>query len=206
MFRRAPSFFDEVCYTGNSTSGATQTHNLGVAPELMIVKGRSVNANWFAYTQTLGATKYLILNDTGGAGTLSSVWNDTAPTSTTFTLGNAGAVNSSGGTYVAYLFATCAGVSKVGSYTGTGSFRTIDCVFTSGARFVLIKRSDGVGDWVVFDSARGIGFGADPFLALNNTDAETVWADVVSANSTGFNLTTAGFNVSGQTFIFLAIA
>jgi hypothetical protein len=209
MFRRAPSFFDEVCYTGNSTSGATQTHNLGVVPELMIVKGRSVNANWFAYTQTLGATKYLILNDTGGAGTLSSVWNDTAPTSTTFTLGNAGAVNSSGGTYVAYLFATCAGVSKCFSYTGNGSSQTINCGFTGGARWILIKRTDSTGDWYVWDSARGIVSGNDPHLSLNTTAAEVTSDDTIDTDSTGFvvnQVSATNVNVSSATYIGIAIA
>jgi len=206
---RAPSFFDVVCYTGNSTSGATQTHNLGVVPELMIVKGRSVNANWFAYTQTLGATKYLILNDTGGAGTLSSVWNDTAPTSTTFTLGNAGAVNSSGGTYVAYLFATCAGVSKVFSYTGNGSSQTINCGFTGGARWILIKRTDSTGDWYVWDSARGIVSGNDPHLSLNTTAAEVTSDDTIDTDSTGFvvnQVSATNVNVSSATYIGIAIA
>jgi hypothetical protein len=209
MFKRAPSFFDEVCYTGNSTSGATQTHNLGVVPELMIVKGRSVNANWFAYTQTLGATKYLILNDTGGAGTLSSVWNDTAPTSTTFTLGNAGAVNSSGGTYVAYLFATCAGVSKCFSYTGNGSSQTINCGFTGGARWILIKRTDSTGDWYCWDSARGIVSGNDPHLSLNTTAAEVTSDDTIDTDSTGFvvnQVSATNVNVSSATYIGIAIA
>jgi hypothetical protein len=207
-FRRAPSFFDEVCYTGNSTSGATQTHNLGATPELMIVKGRSVNANWFAYSQTLGATKYLILNGTGGAGTLSSVWNDTAPTSTTFTLGNAGAVNASGGTYVAYLFATCAGVSKVGSYTGTGAVQTINCGFSGGARFVMVKRTNAASGWYVYDTARGMVTGTDNLLEWDSTAAQVNINSVTTA-STGFQLTAENYvdiNTNGGSYIFLAIA
>ena len=208
-FRRAPSFFDEVCYTGNSTSGATQTHNLGVVPELMIVKGRSVNANWFVYSQTLGATKYLILNDTGGSGTLSSVWNDTAPTSTTFTLGNAGAVNASGGTYVAYLFATCPGVSKVTSFTGNGSTQTINCGFTSGARFVLIKATSTTGNWLTFDTARGMTTSTDPWLALNSTAAESATTGACTTTSVGFTVDESkltGVNTNGVSYIVLAVA
>ena len=96
-----------------------------------------------------------------------------APTSTTITLGGTAATyNASGATYVAYLFATCPGVSKVGNYTGNGSSQTINCGFAAGSRFVLIKRTDDLGDWYVWDSARGIVAGNDPYLTLNTTAAE----------------------------------
>ena len=206
MMGRAPSFFDEVCYTGTGAN-TTFTHNLGVVPEMMIVKGRSVNANWSIYTATTGATKSLFFTDVA-AGTYSVVWNDTAPTASVFTVGTAGTTNSSGGTYVAYLFATCAGVSKVGSYTGTGATQTINCGFgASGSRFVLVKRTDSTGDWYVWDSARGMVSGTDPSLLLNSTAAE-VNANSVYAVSTGFQIvsTAAGINASGGSYIFLSIA
>jgi hypothetical protein len=75
-------------------------------------------------------------------------------------------------TYIAYLFATLAGVSKVGSYTGTGADLNVDCGFSAGARFILIKRTDSTGDWYVYDSLRGIVAGNDPYLLLNSTAAE----------------------------------
>jgi hypothetical protein len=78
----------------------------------------------------------------------------TAPTDTKLDIGSS--INDTGQTYIAYLFATLAGVSKVGSYTGTGTTLSIDCGFTAGARFVLIKRTDSTGDWYVWDTARGI--------------------------------------------------
>ena len=210
IFQRAPSFFDEVCYTGTGTAGLAVTHNLGVVPELIIVKGRSYVTDWAAYSATLGNTQYLIPNTTAAAATSSLWWNNTSPTSTTFTLGNGSRVNNtSSDTYVAYLFATCAGVSKVGSYTGTATTKQIDCGFTAGARFVLIKRTDSTGDWYVYDSARGIVSGNDPYLLLNSTAAEVTGTDYVDTYNAGFELSStapAGLNANGGTYIFLAIA
>ena len=209
-FRRAPGFFDEVCYEGTGTA-RTVNHNLGAVPELMVVKRRNAaGSNWGVYAAALGATKFLALNTTAAeAGPISpSLWNDTAPTASVFSLGTAGSTNASGGTYVAYLFASCPGVSKVGNYTGNGTSLTVNCGFTGGARFVLIKRTNATGDWVVFDSARGIVAGNDPFLELNTTAAEQTGQDAVDADSTGFivNQTAENLNVSGGQYIYLAIA
>jgi hypothetical protein len=206
-FKRAPGFFDEVCYTGTGAN-TTFTHNLGVVPELMIVKGRSVNANWAIYTAAMGATKSLFFTDSA-VGTYSVVWNDTAPTSSVFSVGTGGTTNSSGGTYVAYLFATVSGVSKIGSYTGTGALLTVACGFTSGARFVLIKRTDTTGDWYMYDSVRGITSGNDPYLFANVDAVEVTGTNYVDTDTTGFKVTAAapaGLNASGGTYIFLAIA
>jgi hypothetical protein len=210
LFQRAPSFFDEVCYTGTG-SARTVTHNLAAVPELMIIKSRTDTWNWAVYHSALGNTKFTLLDSTGGPVTQSTVWNDTSPTSSVFTVGSAGYTNASAGNYVAYLFATCAGVSKVGSYTGTGATLQIDCSFTGGARFVLIKRSqDGFsGDWYVWDSARGIVAGNDPYLLLNSTAAEVANTDYIDTYSAGFELSSTApdaLNASGGSYIFLAIA
>jgi hypothetical protein len=149
------------------------------------------------------------LNDTLAATVGSAWWNNTTPTSSVFTVGNEDVVNNTGWTYVAYLFATCAGVSKVGSYTGTATTQTINCGFTAGARFVLIKRTDSTGDWYVWDSARGIIAGNDPYLLLNSTAAEVTSTDYVDTASSGFQISDtapAAINASGGTYIFLAIA
>jgi hypothetical protein len=206
-FSRRPGFFDTVCYTGN---GSTQniTHNLGVAPEFMIIKVRNTIDQWITYSLPTGNQNYGLVNSTvawvsGGAFT----WNNTTPTSSVFSLGSAGSLNGSGNSYVAYLFATCPGVSKVGSYTGTGATQTINCGFTGGARFVLIKRTDSTGGWYVWDTARGMVSGTDPSLQLNSTAAE-VNADSVYTVSTGFQIvsTAADINASGGSYVFLAIA
>jgi hypothetical protein len=207
-FRRASGYFDEVCYTG--TGGArTVTHNLAAVPELMIVKGRSGTTAWQVYSSALANTEYLVLNTTAAKATGATRWNSTTPTSSVFSLGTASDVNTSAATYVAYLFAICAGVSKVGAYTGTATTLQIDCGFTGGARFVLIKRTDSTGDWYVWDSARGIVAGNDPYLLLNSTAAEVTSTDYVDTYSAGFEISStapAAINASGGTFIFLAIA
>jgi hypothetical protein len=208
-FARAPGFMDVVCYTGTG-SATTQTHNLGVVPEMMIVKRRdTAGYNWNVYLSTLGASSGLWLNDTTGELTGVAYWNSTSPTSSVFSIGSNVQVNASGGTYVAYLFATVAGVSKVGTYTGTGTTQTINCGFTGGSRFVMIKRTDSTGDWYVWDSARGIIAGNDPYLLLNSTAAEVTGTDYVDTANSGFEISStapAAINASAGTFIFLAIA
>jgi hypothetical protein len=207
-FRRAPSFFDIVCYTGTG-SNTTITHNLAAVPQLMLIKSRSDASSWRTYDATNGATKYMRLNGTDASTVGSTTWNNTAPTSSVFTIGTDGNLNSSGSTYVAYLFATCAGVSKVGSYTGNGTTQTIDCGLTAGARFVLLKRTDSTGDWYVYDTARGMTTLTDPYLLLNTTAAEVATLGSVTTVSTGFALNSAilaAINVNAGTYIFLAIA
>jgi hypothetical protein len=199
FFRRAPSFFDEVC---DSLSG-TVNHNLGVAPELIIAKVRNYSPqDWFVDVPSLGATRTLNLNLTGAASSTNYI---SSPTATQFTT----TLGGGGYNYVYYLFASCAGVSKVGSYTGNGSSQTINCGFTGGARFVLIKKSSGTGDWMVSDSARGIVSGNDPYLELNNTNAEVTGEDWLDTDSTGFvvnEVSGSNANTNGATYIFLAIA
>jgi hypothetical protein len=213
-FRRAPGFFDEVCYTGTYPTVNTQTHNLGAAPELMIVKNRSGTSQWSVYSlawlNSLGLrNRFGVLNTTDNLlATDSDIWNNTLATSTSFQV-NATSTNANGSNFVAYLFATCPGVSKCGLYTGTGSTQTIDCGFTGGARFVLIKAASTTGNWLVWDSARGIVSGDDPYLALNSTAAEVTNTDWVDTAATGFELSNAGGNLansSGVSYVFLAIA
>jgi hypothetical protein len=205
---RAPGFFDVVCYTGTG-SNTTVAHNLAAVPELVIVKGRSGATAWQVYSSALANTEYLVLNTTAAKATGATRWNSTTPTSTVFSIGTASEVNTSTATYVAYLFATAPGVSKVGSYTGTGTTLQINCGFTAGARFVLIKRTDSTGDWYVWDSARGIVAGNDSYLVLNSTAAEVTTTDWVDTHSAGFELSSAAgnnANINGASYIFLSVA
>jgi hypothetical protein len=175
----------------------------------MIVKKRSSTAGWAVYAAPLSATNAVFLNLTNATSAISSIWNDTAPTSSVFTVGVAGTTNDVSQTLVAYLFATCPGVSKVGSYTGTGTTLAINCGFTTGARFVLIKRTDDTGDWYVWDSARGIIAGNDPYLLINSSAAEVTGTDYVDTASTGFEISStapAAINASGGSYIFWAVA
>ena len=209
LFRRAPGFFDVVCYTGTG-SATTVSHNLGVAPELLIVKKRN-NAGdkfWIVYAAPLGSGARLELQSSAGSAA-TGMFDNTTPTSTVFSVAGDSSVNGSSDTFVAYLFASCPGVSKVGSYTGTGATQVINCGFAAGARFVLIKRTDSTGDWYVWDSARGIVAGNDPYLLLNSTAAEVTTTDWVDPAASGFELSNAGgnlVNTNGASYIFLAIA
>ena len=210
LMRRAPGFFDVVAYTGTG-SARTVAHNLGVVPELMIVKVRSgTTASWGVYVSALGATKNLELNTTSAEQPYgSNLWNSTVPTSTVFSVNDSSWSNGSSYSYIAYLFASCPGVSKVGSYTGTGTTLQINCGFTAGARFVMIKRTDSTGDWYVWDSARGIISGNDPYLLLNSAAAEVTNTDYIDPYSPGFEISStapAAINASGGTFIYLAVA
>jgi hypothetical protein len=208
-FRRAPGFFDEVCYTG---TGATQNipHNLTVKPELWIVKRRNASAFWPVWVNGFETYEYMDLSSSGfkisdGPSNQSFISNSTQLTIQTAY----SSVNASGGTYVAYLFASAPGVSKVGSFTGTGTTQVINCGFTGGARFVLIKATSTTGDWYVWDSARGIVSGNDPYLALNSTAAEVTNTDWVDTAATGFELSNAGGNLAnsnGVSYIYFSVA
>lgn len=211
FFKRAPGVFDVVCYTGTGVA-RTVDHSLGVAPGLMIVKTRSGSGEaWIVgYASSPDAATILALNSTNGNMSGNpTIFNSTRPTSSVLSLGTATNVNANTATYVAYLFATKPGISKVGSYTGNGSSQTIPCGFTTGARFILIKRTNTTGDWYVWDTARGVVAGNDPHLSLNTTAAEVTTNDSIDPDPSGFivnQVAATNINVSGGTYIFLAIA
>ena len=199
LFKRATGFFDVVAYTGDGTFGG-KNHNLGVVPELIINKGRNSTQDWYVWLPNSASPGYGFLRQITAFNNL-----NIAATSTTFDP----VWDTSSNTYIAYLFATLDGVSKVGSYSATGSDLNVDCGFSAGARFILIKRTDSTGDWYVYDSERGIVAGNDPYLLLNTTAAEVTNTDYIDPLSSGFTVTSsapAGLNASGGTYIFLAIA
>jgi len=209
-FKRAPKFMDVVAYTGTG-SNRTLTHNLSIAPEMMWVKNRTDSQHWAVYHKHYGGTHWANLNEMDGFATSSTIWNNTNTTSSVFTVGTASNTNQSSKNYIAYLFGSLDGVSKVGSYTGNGSTQIIDCGFSAGARFVLIKKSSEYGNYMVFDSVRGIVSGNDPYIMLDNTTAEVTNTDKVDPAASGFAVNVGdGYqsdaNESGQTYIFLAIA
>ena len=212
MFKRAPGFFDVVAYQGTGSTTA-HNHNLGVTPELLIVKNRYHPSGytflgWPVYNSAEGPTKGMSLHNTDSSDT-TNAWGSTSPTSTTFTTGTGAALNSSDANYVAYLFASLAGISKVGTYTGTGSAINVDCGFTAGARFVMIKRTDNTGHWYVWDTTNGIVSGNDPYWRMNDPSAAVTNTDYIDPLNAGFTVTASGqgdINASGGTYLFLAIA
>jgi hypothetical protein len=208
-FVRAPSFLDEVLYSGTG-SVTTISHGLNAVPQLMFVKARlpTVTGNWMVYSSLLGNTQYLNLNSTAAAATSSTVWNNTSPTSSVFTIGTDSNVNNSTYSFMAYLFATTAGVSYVGSYTGTGGTQAIACGFSGGARFLLAKRTDSTSSWCLWDSASGFTSSSSPYYPMEtNATTQVTGNNGTYASTGGFTVTsTSPVNVSGGTYIFLAIA
>jgi hypothetical protein len=203
------SGFSVVTYTGTG-GNATIGHGLGVAPQLIFVKGRDTStADWFVYTSTQAATKFLILNTTAAVGTDASAWNSTAPTSTVFSVGGAYSTSWSAKTYVAYCFAPVAGYSAFGSYTGNGS---ADGPFVyTGFRpaYLLVKNATSTGDWIVVDAKRNTYNMMDSGLQPNGAYAEASNSNYrFDFLSNGFKVRTTNFeaNQSGNTIIFMAFA
>ena len=145
------SGFSVVTYTGTG-SAATVGHGLGIAPSMIIVKNRSVVENWPVYHVSLTANGRILLNTTGAYAASSSQWNNTAPTSSVFTVNTDTGVNGSGNSLVAYCFAAIPGYSAFGSYTGNGSADGPFVYFGFRPRFILIKDSSNVDNWQIFDT------------------------------------------------------
>lgn len=211
MFRRAPGFLDVVSWIGNASGNRAIPHALGVTPELLILKRvENSDAWWSQYTGIFGTNSAIRLNSAGFLSTGVSAFNSTsAATASNFYVGSDSSANGNNEKYISYLFATLAGVSKVGTYSGTGNAINIPCGFTNGARFVLIKRTDADGDWYIWDSVRGISNGNDPYILLNNAAAQVTNTDYIDPLSSGFTVTSsapASINANGGNYLFLAIA
>ena len=227
VFKRAKGFFDIATYVGNGVQGRNVTHNLGVTPELMIVKNRDdTYGDWMVYVS--GVTYQSVhgsdpdnygnnpptlkLQSTDAANfSMSGTWDHTHPTATTFRVGDTGSTNGNNEKLVAYLFASLDGISKVGSYAGTGNNVDVDCGFTNGARFVMIKRIDSASsaDWFYWTTAMGINSGNDTFLRMNTNGSKDTSNDYIDPLNAGFTITSSApstMNASGGTYVFLAIA
>ena len=212
MFRRAKGFFDVISYEGDGQQQHDVTHNLGVVPEMMWIKlVTGTNNNWAVYHKDLDPTApedyYVRINGTNTVlGPSNSFWNSVKPTSTQITLGPGGVQNANGSTYVGYLFASIAGISKVGSYVGNGTSQNIDCGFSNGASFVLIRSASTTvnSNWILVDTRRGLN--NEIFLSGNtpqvNNGEITSFAGGFALNNTN----SANKNGNGTTYIFYAIA
>ena len=224
MFKRAPYFYEVTAYNGNNvTTGRSIPHNLKVTPELILFVG--ANSSYYVtyvYHKDLGASQPMQFN----SNFKKYSWTDAVGTPTDTHVVAKEFTNLTGYTYHAQCFATLAGISKVGSYSGNGSSQNIDCGFSAGARFVLIKRTDSgsnQGDenshWYFYDSSRGIVSGNDPYSVFNKPYPENAYAsnqaqnsnptDSVDPYASGFAVnqeTKLDLNKSGASYIFLAIA
>lgn len=199
-----------VAYTG-SGANATVGHGLGAVPKLIIVKARSGVQTWVAYHANLtSAAYYIAFNGTAAEVSDATQWNSTAPTSSVFSLGTGGAMNTNGQTAVAYCFAEVPGFSKFGKYVGNGAADGpfVWCGFRP--KFVLVKCVDTAATaWMLWDAARNTYNDVDLVLFPQASDADTTDADMVDFLSNGFKLRDAGGdnrNGSGKTYIFAAFA
>ena len=193
-------------YTAQSSGSATVGHGLGVAPDVVITKSRTVTSNWYSYHQAIGQDGWIFLNDHAAATTgNSAVWNP-APTSSVFTYGS-GLVNF--GDVVFYAFSEVAGYSKFGSYTGNGNADG-PFIFT-GFRpaWIMIKRTNSSEGWQIFDNKRSpINEIGDVIEANTNAAAVTSipnWLDFLS-NGIKLRAHYTNGNGSGSTYIYLAFA
>lgn len=201
--------FSIVTYTGTGTN-ATVGHGLGVAPKMVIVKQRSTGTteNWAVYHASVATdaqTDYLLLNSAAQVADLNTYWNDTAPTSTVFSIGTVADTNESTKDFVAYCFAEIQGYSKFGLYTGNGGANGpfVYCGFRPA--FVMVKMSSSTGSWVMFDANRE-GY---------NVDNDPVWADATTAEGTtdlidivsnGFKVRSTDASVNTNTGAYLYVA
>jgi hypothetical protein len=203
--------FSLVTYVGNGTSGATVGHGLGVVPNMIIVKNRDQADAWQVYHSGNTAapeTEYLVLNTT--AATVDNVnrWNDTAPTSSVFSLGNAVEVNTSGENYVAYCFANIEGYSKFGSYAGNS---LTDGAFVHlGFRPALlwIRNPTAANYWYLYDTARNpTNVSANIFYGFT-TDAENIGNAAYNLDivSNGFKLRNSNAYLNSANMIYMAFA
>jgi hypothetical protein len=213
-FKKAARFMDVVVWTGNDTAGNLIPHSLGVVPGMIVVKAFNHNAyGWFTYHRGIatGAETDFIRLNTPAAAVTYNLWNNTAPTDTHFSLSSDNAVNAGEDTYVAWVFAHDTaddGVVQCGSYIGNGSATGPVVALGWPPQFLLIKRADGSGDWVLYDTARGLGTGAiERRIHFNTFNAELGATQDVDLVADGFQIKTTldELNLDGGRFIYVAI-
>ena len=209
-WKRAPKFFDIVTYTGDGTSSRQISHNLGATPQWVLLRSSSDTSSWFNWFAPLGDDHYITMTTSDKQS--SAAFFNTAD-STSFTLGTGNSLNVNTRQYIAWLFGSLDGISKVGTYTGNGSSQTIDCGFSTSARWIMIKRYDATGDWHVWDTEKGVNggivAGTEAFLELNTTSGNSSYQDTIDPDNSGFTVhetTNSSVNASGASYVFYALA
>jgi len=203
----ASAGFSVVTYTGNGVNGATVGHGLGVAPSLLICKVRNASDNWCVYHVSTGASLRLNLNTTSATTSGTAAWG-TAPTSSVFSIGTSGEVNTNGNTYVCYAFAPVTGYSSFGSYTGNGSADGPFVYTGFRSRWIMVKRSDSTGNWTIKDTSRP-GYNVTNLNLFSNLSTAETTEYPVDLLSNGFKVregTFSDWNTNGGTYVWAAFA
>jgi len=209
--------FSIISYTGNGTVGATIAHGLGVIPNVVLVKGRSIGDSWTMLHSGIASdfeTDMVKLDEAVVKIDSNVFWNDTKPTSSVFTVDGSGGetkVNDSGKTYIAYCFRNVQGYSKFSSYTGNGNADGPFIHLGFRPAWVIVKNvsQSGSKHWGIHDNKRDTG---NP--SLLQIDADDSYAEFSSTNraidflSNGFKIRSADsdHNTSGETFVYWAFA
>ena len=205
----ATAGFDIVAHTG---TGSTHTisHSLSAKPHMIINKGRSDAHQWMVQHHSLGATLSLILEGNLAQDDSATQWNDTEPTSSVFTVGTNGQLNTSDATYITYLFTSIQGYSSFKSYKGNGNADGPFVYTGFKPAFVMIKRTDNTGAWYMYDNKRPGYNGTNGYLQADATSAEDTNVGNFDFDflSNGFKVrgTYAGVNASGGTYVYMAWA
>jgi hypothetical protein len=198
--------FSVVTYSGTGTQGHTVAHGLGVAPEVIFLKARNKSQNWrvFHHKTASDGTKRLILDQTN-AQEDAAFLNDTAPSSTVFTLGASDdAWNASDGTYVAYCFAPIQGYSKFGSYTGNNSTDGVFIYTGFKPAWLMVKKTDGTANWDITTAAISQNQ-IDERLRANLSNAEES-SGYVDFLSNGFKMRNTNGSQNNGSYIYMAFA
>ena len=208
------SGFSIITYTGTGAT-ATVGHGLGTTPNVIIAKNLTNTggaASWPVYHHKMGNTHYMKLDTTVAQIDSSGLWNDTSPTSSVFTINTSHQINASGGSFVAYCFAEKQGYSKFGSYIGNGNADGPFIYTGFKPAWLMIKRTDSTGEWIIMDHQRTDYSNANPVdqvLYANDSTAEYSETQGVDFLSNGFKQREGGAgwgNASGGTYIYMAFA
>ena len=206
--------FSIVKYTGNGSAGATVGHGLGAKPNVIILKSYENGQQWAAYWEALGATKYMRFNTTNAVATSNARWYDTEPTTSVFSIGNDGEVNTNTEDHIAYCFTEKKGFSKFGIYKGRGSqsannkYTFTYCGFAPA--FVLLKNTQqGSDNWFTWDNKRPGYNQIQKYLSSNSNNAEADSSSyAIDFLSNGFRIrsATGAINNNTENIIFMAFA
>jgi len=203
----ATSGFSISTYTG-SGGNATIGHGLGAVPKMIIIKSLSNTTNWMVYSSVTGNNSEIYLNSSSAATGSSTVWQDTDPTSSVFSVaGGAGDGVNASGDYVAYCFADVPGFSKIGSYIGNGNDNGTFVYTGFKPAYVLAKRTNGSYKWLISDNKRNPSNSVQKYLSAEYADTDASGLDL-DFLSNGFKLRTtdAQRNASGSPYLYMAFA